>query len=118
MSTRGTTTATGAPAACDARRATSRRPSPPSTASTIARWTPRRRSMSGPAARSAFPLIAFKAGPLLLECRGRVRVGLEGLLAGFPGADAVAGLDGDDEHLAVTHRARAAVLEDRVDDRL
>src|SRR3954467_7458536 len=111
VSSRGTTIATGAPVACDARRATSRRPSPPRTASTIARWTPRRRSMSGPAARSAFPLIAFMT-ELLLQRGGRVRVRLERLLPGLAGADAVARLDRQDEDLAIAHRAGAAVLED------
>src|SRR5690242_18328726 len=118
VSSRGTTIATGAPVACDARRATSRRPSPPSTASTIARWTSRRRSMSGPAVRSAFPLIAFTTESLLLQRRGRVGVRLERLLPRLARADAIAGLDGKDEHLPVADGARAAVLEDRVHDRL
>src|SRR3954452_3894429 len=74
--------------------------------------------MSGPAARFAFPLIAFMTWELLLQRRGRVGVRLQRLLPGLARADAVAGLDRQDEHLAVAHGARAAVLEDRVHDRL
>ena len=43
---------------------------------------------------------------------------LQGLLAGLAGADPVGLLHRHHEHLAVADRARAGVLEDRVDDRL
>src|SRR4051794_7481289 len=54
----------------------------------------------------------------LLGRRGRgVRMGLQGLHAGLPGADPEGLLDGHHEHLAVADRAGAGVLEDHVDDR-
>ena len=56
--------------------------------------------------------------PLLGRGGRRVRVGLEDLLAGLTGPDAVALLDREHEHLPVAHGAGARVLEDRVDDRL
>src|SRR3954451_23165956 len=50
--------------------------------------------------------------------RSGFRMGLEDLLAGLAGPDAIALLHRKDEHLAVAHGPRPRVLEDRVGDRL
>src|SRR5256886_12999002 len=128
---RGTMIATGPAAASAASSATRPSPSPASTASTIWRWTSRRRSTSeagGAAALPPAPPVPGLPEPCapgsaraLMSLRGRcrrVRMGLQPLLPGLAGADAVGRLDRHDEHLAIADRARAGVLEDRVHDRL
>jgi hypothetical protein len=50
--------------------------------------------------------------------RGDLRVGLQRLLTGLAGTDAIGLLDRHDEHLAVADGAGSCVLEDRVHDRL
>ena len=67
------------------------------------------RSMGSWAAPTAVPTRSL---------RREVRVGLQRLLTGLAGADAVGLLDRHDEDLPVADRARSGVLEDGVDDRL
>src|ERR1700754_675057 len=109
--------ATGPPAAAAASWAPRPSPSPPSTASTISRWTARSRSTSEPW-RAGSVLWAAANLRHLLGLGGRAGVRLQGLLTGLAGADPVRLVHRQHEHLAVADRTGARVLEDRVHDRL
>src|SRR3954452_12480428 len=121
---RGTTIATGAPAASAARAATRASPSPLRTASSISRWTARSRATRPAAPAGPPPGAAARdaAGSWLTVRpsgdRSGVGVGLEDFLAGLAGPHAVGVVDRQHEDLPVADGPGPRVLEDRVHDRL
>src|SRR4051812_29688867 len=117
---RGMTIATAPPAASAASSATRPRPSPPSTASTISRWTARSRSISDgrPAGSAGWAAATILLARSVDRLGCRVGVRLQRLFARLPRADPVRLLHRQHEHLAVSDGAGARVPEDGVDDRL
>src|SRR3954471_250332 len=116
---RGTTAATGAFTASAARTQTRPRPSPATTAATMSMWTVRSRAASSSGRRPGgrdcpSPLGSGDDGTRLagVDRRGRVRVGLQGLLPALARPDAVGLLDRHDEALSVADRAGPGVAED------